>query len=490
MKVCFVNAPYAGPVAGVWSDVFPPLPILSLAAYLRRERPDVDVRVIDGLGIGMKNALAQATLLKADLYAVSFITFNASSAYDFINHLKSRLPGAKVVAGGAHVTSLEKDAFEKSKVDMIIHGEGEETLVELIDQIRADRKDLSKIKGMVFRLENDLVRTASRPLIKDINTLPFPARDLLNMKDYSGIYLSKERVNTHILSGRGCVNHCVFCARYVWKRQSPKLRLRNPQSIVNEVKELKERFGILEFFDMGDEFNSSLGFAMDTAGALADENLGVCWQAFCRADQVSHDMARTMRAGGCWLVHLGIESGNQKTLNGIRKNITLEQAREAADIFQKNGIKVVALFMLFNAWEEKGELRFEGVEESKKTIRFARKLLRDKLADSITCSPSLPYPGSLLYDVAIKNNLISQKHFKNWGAWDHSWGSVMALPNISEKDRWLVKLSGIRTQTWALLKSGHLNFSKAIWGRGLGLFKMLFGAVVEKITTIGQGDQK
>ena len=491
MKVCLVNAPYVGPVAGIWSDVFPPINILSLAAYIRMQRPLINLCVIDGLRIGAKKALSRAAEVDADIYGVSFLTFNGSSAYRFINGLKALRPNAKIVVGGTHVTSLEKDAFEKSKIDFAVHGEGEETFVELIDMLAGGGDDFSRIEGLLHSENGEVVRCSDRPLIKEINSLPFPARDLVDMKDYSGIYLSKKPgPNTHILSGRGCVNHCTFCARKVWKRQSPYLRLRSPENIVEEVKEIKERFGIREFFDMGDEFNSSQKWAIETAAAIADAGLGISWQAFCRADTVSDDMARVMKESGCWLIHLGIESGNQRTLDGIRKNITLEQVRDAAAIFQRNGIKVVGLFMLFNVWEEKGRLAFEGVTESQNTIRLARKMLKENLVDSITCSPAMSYPGSILYDIALRHNLISDKEFDDWGSWDHSWGSVMTLPGISNGQRWIVKLGGIRTQIWALLTSGHLNFSKAIWGRGLGLFKMLLGALAEKIPGISGGGRK
>ena len=268
------------------------------------------------------------------------------------------------------------------------------------------------------------------------------------------------------------------------------MRLRSGQNIVEELRELKERYQIAEFFDMGDEFNSSEQWVIDTATAIAGANLNMPWQAFSRAHPVSDEMAKAMAEAGCWLVHMGIESGNQLTLDGIGKNITLEQARESAATYQRNGIKVVGLFMLFHAWEEEGRLQFEGVKESQNTITFARSMLKDKLIDSITCSPALSYPGSFLFEIAQRHRLIPPERFEDWGRWDHSWGSVMDLPGVTSAGRWRVKLSGIRTQAWALLTSGHLNFSRAVWSRGLGMFKMIIGSLFDRMPRISGGGRK
>jgi anaerobic magnesium-protoporphyrin IX monomethyl ester cyclase len=482
-SVCFVNAPYDGSIAGIWNDVFPPLTILSLAAYVRRERPEIDISIIDGLRIGPKRALAAALANPAKIFAVTFVTFNASTAYRFINSLKKTRPEVTVIIGGTHVTSLEKDAFEKSSADWAVHGEGEETLVELLDFL-AGGGDPSKILGLLYRENGGIARTDNRPLLKDINTLPLPARDLVDLRRYSGIYVAHHKHNQQIISGRGCVNHCWFCARAVWKRQSPRQRLRNPDSILTELRELRDRYGVREFFDMGDEFNSSAKWALDTANALAKADLGMCWQSFSRATPVTEEMAAVMKASGCWLVHLGIESGNQRTLNGIAKNITLDQARQSAGIYQKNGIKVVGLFMLFNAWEEDGRFAYEGVRESEQTLAFARSMLKEGLVNSITCSPAMSYPGGLLFDAAMRHSIIPKEKFDDWGIWDHAWNSVMELPGVTAVGRWRVKLKGIWIQSWSLIFSKDLNFSHAIWGRALGLFKMLLYSLLDGIKKV------
>ncbi|NLH47334.1 MAG: radical SAM protein [Myxococcales bacterium] len=477
-RVCFVNAPYDGPIAGIWNDVFPPLTILSLAAYVRRERPAIDVSIIDGLRIGPSKAMVEALASPARIFAVTYVSFNASTAYRFINSLKKARPEVIVIAGGTHVTSLENDAFEKSAVDWAAHGEAEETLVELLDLLDGGG-DPAKILGLLYREDGRVARTPNRPLMEDINTLPFPARDMVNLRDYSGIYVAHHKHNQHILSGRGCVNNCWFCARTVWKRQKPWQRLRRPDNIVAELREMRDRYGVREYFDMGDEFNSSEKWATETATAIADANLGLDWQTFSRSTPVTDEMAAAMKASGCWLVHLGIESGNQATLNGIGKNITLEQARQAAAIYQRHGIKVVGLFMLFNAWEQDGQFMYEGVKESEQTLAFARSMLKEKLVDSITCSPAMPYPGGLLFDAAMRHSIIPKEKFDDWGIWDHAWNSVMTLPGITMAGKWRVKLKGIWIQSWSLIFSRHLNFSHAIWGRGLGMFKMVFGSMVD-----------
>ena len=186
MRVCFINAPYDGPIKGIWTEMFPPLSLLCLAAYLRQEKPDYHISIVDGLRLGFKKTLLAAMESKADLYAVSFLTFNASTAYRMINQLKARNPDVLVVAGGTHVTSLEQDAFIKSNVDYVVHGEGERSMTELVDALENNR-DVSSVRGILYRQGDSIHRTDQRPLLENLDALPMPARDLVDMTQYSTV---------------------------------------------------------------------------------------------------------------------------------------------------------------------------------------------------------------------------------------------------------------------------------------------------------------
>lgn len=212
--------------------------------------------------------------------------------------------------------------------------------------------------------------------------------------------------------------------------------------------------GIREVYLSADEFNVNLDWPIKVARAL--QSLGhsdLHFQCNVRADKVNEELACEFRKMNLWMVHIGVESGNQRTIDGLKKRIELDQVVNACQIFQAQGIKVFGFLMLYHAWEEEGQLAFETPAEVNKTFEFARRLLRAGLINYMSWQVATPYPGSRLWGTAQKFGLLCDSH---------RFGDVrekaMNLPGVSERDIRRSLRKGYVIKTWYAIKSGHISW--------------------------------
>jgi radical SAM superfamily enzyme YgiQ (UPF0313 family) len=268
-----------------------------------------------------------------------------------------------------------------------------------------------------------------------------------------------EGEQTFYISSRGCPYQCIFCSNPVWNHSLPKLRLRSPKNILDEVELLVNEYRMKELYDQCDEFNANPMWAEKVCDEFIARDLGVNWKVQMRADKITEEFARKLVKSGCWLVTLGIESGNQETLNGVRKFVSLDQVIKSCQILKKHNIKVFGLFMAFNAWEEKGKLRYEGVKETKNTLKFAKSLIDKNLLDYISWSLTAPFPGSKLYEIGIKHKIIPQEVLDGREDWNNTWRLLLNLPGVSREDWESIKNEGSKLQARCLLKNGDMNRS-------------------------------
>jgi len=457
MRVTLINAP-AG-ISPLVEPIFPPLGIMYIASYIKEELPDVTFSLIDGGKHNPSTLVNKIKSEKPDIVGISLTTMSAQSGYRIINQIKGTV-GVPIIVGGPHPTALPKEVFERSKADLVVVGEGERTMLELLDVFQKSalgvfpKKDLKRIDGVAFKLGRDVVLTPVRTPIKNVDEIPLPARDLINILDYSGYYIAQKKPQTQIMFSRGCPNRCTFCANPVWKLAKPWVRLRSANSLADEFQHVVETYGVKEVFDYSDELNPNLEWPLKVCEELIRRKNETPWITHVRADKVNERFAKALSKAGCWLVTMGIESGNRKTLKGIRKNVTLEQVLKALEIFKKYKIKVLGFFMIFNVWEEDGELKFEDVNMSKKTFVFAKRLINSGLLSYLSWAITTPYPGSQLYDVAKKYDLIITDDYDKWTTHD----IVLKLPGISDKAIKRIKADGLLLQVFCTLKSGGINF--------------------------------
>ncbi len=223
MKVLLADPPVKGTKI---DDSYPNLGLLYLAGSLKAAFGDTAIEISYlGPKHDLRSHVEAVKRVNPDVYAISFTSKSPTISYATIKAVKNACPGARIVAGGAHPTILPMEVFAEAPVDVIGFAEGEITFAELVKAIASQGKpDLEPIQGIAFRHNGEIVRTAPRPLIEDLDTIPFPAWELVDFRQYSGMHLKKQPIESSLLISRGCPFQCAFCSQPIWKYQKPWLR--------------------------------------------------------------------------------------------------------------------------------------------------------------------------------------------------------------------------------------------------------------------------
>lgn len=457
MKVLLVNAPPLKTL-GITGQIYPPLGILYLASYAREKRKDLDIRAIDGYKVEGHTLVNNIINLNPKVLGISFTTQAATGAYKLINEVKEKKSDIFIVVGGAHPTIVPEEIFERSKADVAVVGEGELTFFEILERIDSGG-DLKSIAGTVVKDGNIIRRNPLRPFIENLDDLPYPARDLLEIEKYPGYMYKRFKYDTDIISARGCPFNCTYCSNPIWKQQKPWYRLRSPQNVVDEIEHIVKTYGIREIFDQTDEFNGSKKWAKEVCDEIIKRKLDIAWKAQMRVDNIDEELADKLKKAGFWMGLFGLESVNNKSLEGIKKSQTLEQMNTALNIMKSRDIKCFGLFMAFLVWEENGNLCFESKEDSLRTLAYVKKLIKEKKLHLFGWSMTTPYPGSALYDIAFRHNLIDREYLGKWEYFDSGSNFLMKLPGVKEKDWLEVMNAGKKLQARLLFSTGAFNLS-------------------------------
>src|SRR3989338_422095 len=461
MKIQLVFAPSLlySPYEVLGENIWPPMGILYLAAYLRSKMAGVEINLIDGCKKGYQNPLEEIKRFKPDVLGISCYTTLAYGAAKLAGAVKSWLPCSTLVLGGAHPTALPLETLKASGADIVVVGEGEETFYRIVKSI-SEGKELSclaSLPGIAIKIKGEYRLNPPDKFITPLEAIPLPAWDLINIKEYKGWYMSKQQPEASMFFSRGCPYNCTFCSNRVWKSSAPVVRLREPEKKADEMEYLKNNFSVREIFDNSDEFNCNLEHALKICRAIKKRGLGITWKTQLRVSPFTEELARELSESGCWYVHLGVESGNQRTLDGINKRINLKDVQSTCRLLKKYKIKVLALFMLFNVWEENGALAYEDAAMTAATLKFAWKLVKNNLVDYIGWSITTPYPGSRLYDIALKYNLLNSAFRDNWEAWQKEGLFMMDLPGINKRERSKIKFKGEFLRIICLLREKYFK---------------------------------
>lgn len=466
MKVHLIFAPtrFHLNYGDLGKGIDPPLGILYLASYSRKYGPpDIEYKVTDGILDGYDKTLESVLAEKADVVGISAVTPNVLGAYKLINAIKEKFPETRVILGGPHPTAMPEEALERSKADVVVLGEGELTFLELLrfySNPNSKPEEIKHIDGISFHSNDKIFLTPPRKFIQDLDLIPFPARDLLDMKKYSGYPLFKASPSTTILMSRGCPFKCTFCSNNVWRCSLPSFRVRSPKNIADELQELAAKWNFKEFFDNSDELNTNIKHTKEVLKEIISRKLGIFLKCQVRAKPMDEELARLMKEAGVWYLHLGIESGNEETLKGIRKKIKLAEVEQCCRILKKYGIKIWGLFMYFNMWEENGQVVSENYDQSMNTFNYAKILYNNKLIDYFGGSITTPVPGSELWEIAVRQNLIKKECLENWDMWFYKRDLrlVSRFPNVSEEAVFRLHQKTVQYTVRSLLLSNLLNF--------------------------------
>jgi len=445
-----------------YDNSYPNLGILYLLAFVRQRFGDrCSLRYLESFAT-LEEHLRIVAAIAPDIYGISFSSKTRSLAYKTINAVKSSFPEIIVVAGGPHATVMPEEVLEASKADICVIGEGEQTLSHIVEMKLKGASAFEDVPGMAYRRGNEVVRTPPREFIPDLDDIPFPAREFIqDPSRYHGNHLRKQTVEASVLASRGCPFNCSFCSNPVWKSSKPWLRHRSIDNILKEIETLY-RNGVREIYFCSDEINFNEKWAIELfRGIEALRHSDLFFQSNFRVDKVSRELAHAMKNANCWLVHLGIESGNDRVLRGIGKNTTVQQVREATNLLADAGIKIFAFMMLYNVWEEDGKLEYESSVEVDNSIRLCLDLYRDHKIHYMSWQFCTPMPGARLFPLAKKYNLFRQTPERTWEKFDEH-DIAMSLPGISLRQMKWRNRKGILLKDWYLLRSGSVNW-RHLW---------------------------
>jgi anaerobic magnesium-protoporphyrin IX monomethyl ester cyclase len=434
-----------------YNAAYPNLGILYLIGSARQRfaSRDVSFHYLESQ-YDLEGHLEMIGRLRPDIYGLSYASYTSPLAHRTVAAVRARFPHLTIIAGGAHPTAAWQAVLRDTPIDVCVLGEGEETFAELVEHYAGSGNPLEQVPGIAFRLDGQPWRTPKRTLIANLESIPLPAWDLIDFRKYSGMHIKWAQPQTYVLVSRGCPFDCWFCSNPIWKENKPWVRLRRPQAIAEEV-ELLYRRGIREIYLSADEFNINLEWPLEVAQAiqrLGHKDLG--FQCNVRADKVNDELAREFSRMNVRMVHIGIESGNQRTVDSLEKRIRLEQVVEACRLFQRHRIRVFGFLMLYHAWEEEGRLAWETAADVDNTLRFARGLVRERLINYMSWQVATPYPGSRLWETANKFGLLL-----NTGLFGDVREKAMQLPGVSDKDIRRSLRSGYLLKGWCVLKSGN-----------------------------------
>jgi len=400
MRILLINPPNLNPVASVLPEALekerghnPPLGLLYIAGYLKAQKGNYDVRLIDSPTENLDYSQLSEKIrdFNPEIAGITTMSFTIIDALKTAALVKEINPAIKVVFGGVHVHIYGKETLDLGNSDFIVLGEGEKTFHQLVENIGSEEK-LKEIPGLIFYdKEGTLVRTPPSEFIENLDELPFPARDLIDNKKYFSALGANRQVTTMITS-RGCPFRCLFCDR---PQLGKRFRARSPKNVADEMEQCLKNYGIKEFLVYDDTITVQRQRVIDICDEIIRRQLNIGWDARARVNTVDRETLQKMKKAGCDRIYYGVESGDPEILKVIKKNITLEQVKTAFKLTKKLGIQTLAYFMIGLPTEKR--------EHILRTIKFAKELNPDYAVFSIFT----PMPATEAYEMYVKTGLFN-----------------------------------------------------------------------------------
>lgn len=424
MKIAFVDGPWPhhGHRTQRWAHKNPggninPPPLFQMYAASVARRAGMNVRLWDApvLELSYKQLLDEIKAYNPEIIVVNTSTPSFDHDTELIRMLKNSLKTI-IVAVGPHVTAMAMDVMKEiNDIDVIALGEYDET----ISDIALHLDNLFDVKGIVFRRDGEVYSTGRRELIKDLDSLPYPAWDLVDIHRYwESMFPKMKRPVATVMSSRGCNYNCSFCL-YPQVLFQQRLRLRKLECVIDEIEWLKSSFGAMFFYFEDDNFTASWKRVERFCELLIERGLKITWGCLSRTDRVTEERIRLMKKSGCFLIKYGVESGVQETLDAIDKKKVLEEIIHAFNITKKVGIMTHATVMI------------GAPNETKETIRQTREFVKRLAPDSVQFSICTPLPGTRFWEEAIRNGWLS---YSRWEDFDGVTGGVLDYPELSKEE--------------------------------------------------------
>ncbi len=393
MKIMLIQTPWSARTGGAFKRFstrfvyYPPMGLLSLASFVEKNGHQADILDLEADFIDFDILCRKIVDSKAGLIGITTSTPIFFIVQSYAKRLKERL-NIPIVIGGPHVSVLKEETLS-SEFDFAVMNEGEYPLVELMNELGKD-KNYSKIKGLIYRENGQIKTNPPRPFIEDLDSLPFPAREKLAPETYKFEVPGKGFVPVASTAlTRGCPFKCVFCSEPA--NSGRKLRMRSPKSVVDEIVEIKEKYGIDHIYLLDSTLTLNRKLIEGFCHELINRKVNITFESQTRANLIDKPLLELMKKAGLVRISFGLESADKNVLKLMRKEINPEDVRNAFRLCRQLHITAITGIMMGNPGD------------TKKTIldsaRFVRSIADIKYAP---LAIAIPYPGTELFNMAQK----------------------------------------------------------------------------------------
>ncbi len=410
MKVLIINAPLSlAEQAGNSSlakvgNLQQPLGIAYIGAILEKAGFEVVIYDCPQMDVSIPELRDKVAELKPKLIGFSCTTLSFNNTLKAASLIKKALPETHLIVGGPHVAADPKGSVDNDIFELGVTGEAEYTFLELAERIRDGKTQdtkilgIDEIKGVVYSENGAFRSTPSRGFISDLDELPIPARHLLPpLSDYKATIASsmKHPVGS-IMSSRGCPAQCKFCDRTVFGN---RFRAHSPKRIADEMELLVKRFGAKEIKFWDDTFTLNKKRVYDLCEEIYKRKIKVVWACLTRVDAADYDLYKAMKKAGCWQVLFGLEHGNNRMLEKMKKGFTIDKAAESVRAAKKAGLNVRGSFVVGYPGETK--------ETMQDTLDFAKSIPLDVASFYVFT----PYHGTQAFQELVKEGKIRHNDY-------------------------------------------------------------------------------
>jgi len=424
----------------------PPTSLLILAAYIERELPDIEIDVLDCQGeqISWDGLEKHIESYDPSIVLTSGFTCNAYTCARTVEIAKTVDENITTIVGGIHFSSVpEESLIDFPEIDYIVRGEGELTIVELVKTLRS-RKNVRQVKGISYQHKGKIIHTPSRPLIKNLDTLPYPAYHLVekHLSKYHFSMMAGKNTRYMVLEGgRGCNHRCTFCTQ--WKHWGGIWRTKSIKRIADEIEFLNETYDGVFLWFADDHFKFSVrgkSLYKELKHRRCKDDVMLFLQA--RTDDVAKhpDLVTKLREVGTYWIMCGVESDSTATLDEFKKGTKNQDAYETMKILRDNDVFSHAMFVT-------GARR-----DTHESIERLRQFSLDLEPDFAIYTALTPFPGTMYFDTAKKNGWIEDTNYANYDM-AHA---IMSTESLSRKE--------VQQELWKCYQTFYGSYIRNIAG--------------------------
>jgi anaerobic magnesium-protoporphyrin IX monomethyl ester cyclase len=441
---------------------FPPMGLAYIAAYLCSR--DIEAEVLDAASFKWKRL--EEALLNWRPYIVGLPcwTMERGQTFKAAGLVRKILPKARIIIGGHHASAFPAHMFEQAHADAVVIGEGELTAYDLVRAF-LDGTNISDIPGIAYHDGNAVVINQGRPLIEDLDTLPFPCHDRFDLDNYLGLPEVAGKAAS-MMTSRGCPHKCIYCSgSKFWHR---KWRPRSADNVLAEMAWLYNDLGVRNFMFFDDNFTVNKKRAIDICQGIIERGMRIHFVAESHVSHINPELLEWMKKAGCYRIDFGVESGSPKILKTINKKQTAAQIESVFAMVHAAGIKPRAYLMIGNPGEDETTIR--------ETAALMKKI---KPYDTQGAHPLVIMPNTHIYEMAKQDGIISDDFWLKsddmlYYTAEHTEKSLIALRELLMRE--LAGNSNSKKEYIRYLMKKY--YYRYPWLQKLRKFRTLFGKKV------------